>query len=314
MDELLRKTVKRDFNRLATALLLSQLLIVVVSNAVMLLHMSLLRVYYPLDSVNALWNMAYESGWMIIIAASVGVLPPLLLSVRSKRFESIPDENQSAGLVRPLFYLLLLLGLQMIIWLTAYPFVIAMEEAGYSFSAASQSASAMSSTGTMLFYSIAVAPICEELVYRGFVLRYLERYGRWFAVSISAFLFALMHGNIVQFPIALVAGLLFGYITVQYSIHTAIAVHIGNNLFVEGINRLSLVDAQLSLRVDSVVSMAALLVTLVALVLGVPAMIRWVRANKSEPHVFRWFFSCWPVLLLVAYLIYQTLSSLTYVG
>lgn len=314
MDDLLKTSVKRDFNRLGGALILSQILFLLVGYLVLLGQVHLLRMQHPFDSAQTLWDMANESGWMLILAAAVSAVPLLLLSIRMRRYEHIPDVSRSAGPARLLLFLLLLLGLQMAVVLVCSPLSAVMENAGYSFAEAEESASAMSTTGSMLFYSIAAAPICEELVYRGFVLRYLERYGRWFAVVISAALFALMHGNIVQFPIAFVAGLLFGYITVQYSIQLSILVHIGNNLFIEGMDRLALFDASLAYGIDGTVTLVSLIVLVVTVVARFPAFLAWVREGKGQPHAFQWFFSCWTVLLLAAYLVFTTLSSITFNG
>ena len=58
-----------------------------------------------------------------------------------------------------------------------------------------------------------LAPVCEELVFRGAILRTLLRWRRgWVAIAISALLFSLVHANPVQMPHAFVIGLLLGWL------------------------------------------------------------------------------------------------------
>ncbi len=78
---------------------------------------------------------------------------------------------------------------------------------------------------------IAVLPaLLEELLFRGCVLRVLRPYGDWFAITVSAVLFGLMHGNIIQIPFALVVGFALGWLyVVCENIWIPIAVHFANN-------------------------------------------------------------------------------------
>ena len=59
---------------------------------------------------------------------------------------------------------------------------------------------------------VVVAPVTEELFFRGILLRGLASRHRWrTALLVSATLFALMHANPWQFCSALTAGLVFGW-------------------------------------------------------------------------------------------------------
>ena len=48
--------------------------------------------------------------------------------------------------------------------------------------------------------SLVVAPVVEELTYRGLGYSLLERYGRWFAIVTVGCVFALDHGLVQAFP------------------------------------------------------------------------------------------------------------------
>jgi len=83
---------------------------------------------------------------------------------------------------------------------------------------------------SMFLYASVLAPVAEELLFRGYILRSLRPYGKKFAVFASAFLFGLFHGNLLQTPYAFLMGLLLGWITVEYSVIWAIVLHMFNNL------------------------------------------------------------------------------------
>ncbi len=78
----------------------------------------------------------------------------------------------------------------------------------------------------------AVLPaLIEEMIFRGYILGALRPHGDGLAVVLSAVLFALFHGNVLQIPFAFILGLVMGYLTVQTdSIWPAVLLHFTNNL------------------------------------------------------------------------------------
>ncbi|KRL87502.1 CPBP family intramembrane glutamic endopeptidase [Ligilactobacillus apodemi] len=93
-----------------------------------------------------------------------------------------------------------------------------------------ESATASSDTLSMFLYSALLAPIGEEILFRGYLLRNFQKLDERFAIIFSALLFGLYHGNIDQTPFAFVLGILLGYIAVNYGIYYSIALHIFNNM------------------------------------------------------------------------------------
>lgn len=93
----------------------------------------------------------------------------------------------------------------------------------------------------IIFFAMVVvaAPILEEILFRGIILDgYLKRYKPWHGILISAFLFALIHGNLAQGVGAFMLGILFGWIYWKTnSIIPCIILHFINNLiaFIGGI-------------------------------------------------------------------------------
>ena len=82
----------------------------------------------------------------------------------------------------------------------------------------------------LLVYVCVLGPIAEELVFRGVILKVLQKHGVSFAVIFSAFLFMLFHQNIAQLFLPFLLGIMLALITVRSgSIVPAILAHILNN-------------------------------------------------------------------------------------
>lgn len=64
----------------------------------------------------------------------------------------------------------------------------------------------------ILIFTVILAPIVEELIFRRAVLEHLLPYGEGTAIVVSALMFALAHGNFFQFFYTFGGGLLLGYV------------------------------------------------------------------------------------------------------
>lgn len=129
-----------------------------------------------------------------------------------------------------LCFLLFCIGAQMAnsLWITLLELLL--YPAGKSVMPVLEQVAGSSDTFSMFLYASLLAPVWEELLFRGYVLRALRPYGKRFSILCSALLFGLFHGNLLQTPYAVLMGLLFGYVTVEYSIGWAILLHMFNNL------------------------------------------------------------------------------------
>ena len=85
---------------------------------------------------------------------------------------------------------------------------------------------------TFFFMVVVAAPIFEEALFRGIILDgFLKNYKPWHGIFVSAFLFALIHGNLTQGISAFALGVLFGWIYWKTnSIIPCILLHFINNL------------------------------------------------------------------------------------
>ena len=78
---------------------------------------------------------------------------------------------------------------------------------------------------------IAVLPgICEELLFRGFIIRGFEKRGFWSAIIITAFLFAVLHLDPFRFLPVMMIGIWLGYLLLKtQSLYVPMLAHAANN-------------------------------------------------------------------------------------
>ncbi|MEA2441285.1 MAG: protease family protein [Thermoleophilaceae bacterium] len=84
---------------------------------------------------------------------------------------------------------------------------------------------------------IAVAPVCEELFFRGILFTVLRRYMPfWPAALIDGILFGFVHGSLVIVPVLAALGLMFCYVYARTgSLFATIALHSLNNTIAYGV-------------------------------------------------------------------------------
>jgi membrane protease YdiL (CAAX protease family) len=88
-------------------------------------------------------------------------------------------------------------------------------------------------TVILMVIGLSVVPaFVEEFAFRGVVLGLLRRFGDGFAIVASAFLFGVLHGNLIQAPFALIVGIILGFLVVKTnSIWPAVLLHFINNCY-----------------------------------------------------------------------------------
>lgn len=81
-----------------------------------------------------------------------------------------------------------------------------------------------------LLYACFIGPILEEIIFRGFILKSMQKYGNLTAIIVSSILFSMFHLNLVQFVNPVIMGIVLGFITIKSkSIVPSIIAHIFNN-------------------------------------------------------------------------------------
>lgn len=92
----------------------------------------------------------------------------------------------------------------------------------------------------LIIYQCIIAPITEEMFYRGMVLKVFSRANQRFAIVTSALFFGLAHGNLPQFFFAFLLGMFLAHIDIKHnSILPSVIVHIFVNSIAMIINHFS---------------------------------------------------------------------------
>lgn len=233
-----------------------------------------------------------NNGWGYIVATLAALL--ILHAWRGPDYfrEEILDKQQT---MRPTVFLCLLvlcLGAQMAnsLWIVSLESVLNLF--GTSAMGILEYVSGEAESFSMFLYASILAPVSEELIFRGYILRSLRPYGKRFAILGSAVLFGLLHGNLLQTPYTLLMGLVMGYVTVEYSIGWAVGIHLFNNLVLADL--LSRLTAGLPQIAAEVINLA---VIGTGAVLSLVILIRKrqeIRAYRSSEWIDRrcvkWFF------------------------
>ena len=89
------------------------------------------------------------------------------------------------------------------------------------------------SIGIQVLSTVVIAPIVEELIFRGLVFSKIRRISNVkIAAVLSALLFGIYHGNWIQAPYAFLMGLAAAYVYEKYkNILAPILLHASANLF-----------------------------------------------------------------------------------
>lgn len=162
-------------------------------------------------------------------------------------------------------------------------------------------------TFVLMVLTAAVLPaIFEELMFRGIILQSLRRFGDLFALGVSSLLFALLHGNLIQLPNALLTGMVLGYIALRTGTLLApILCHFINNL-------LPILLQTLGPHLpDALFNLLFLALNLIYVLLGLGGILYLSTAcsgffiplrgegRQSERYKYRSFFSSLPILAVI---------------
>ncbi len=122
-----------------------------------------------------------------------------------------------------------------------------------------------------------VPPLIEEFAMRGLLLSLTKKYGNAFAIISTAFIFGLFHGNFAQIPFAFICGLFFAYsVIATKSLWTGIIIHAMNN-GIACIQQILYWNYD-----DTVANNFFYIISAVGIVLGVVALIIYIRLFKNQ--------------------------------
>ncbi len=171
-----------------------------------------------------------NNGWGYLVAALMGVFLMLMWKKGQFCFHTIWKAENPMKVGSFIMLLCLFISGQTVFLVLSTIMEMLFNTVGITIQDSVESASTMGDTFSMFLYIGVVAPITEELFFRGLILRSLEPFGKRFAILGSAFLFGIFHTNIIQSPYAFAVGLVLGYTAATYHIGWAMVLHMANNM------------------------------------------------------------------------------------
>lgn len=190
------------------------------------------------STVNSVMNSLMDSQFLAGISAVYAVIAALALGFWYwKRFcpkkqphreiSSIINFPMAGGLV------LMMLGMQYIS--TYIVMLLATVNPGWyqTYEDLMKSIGFGNVTPLLALYSILIAPISEELIFRGVTMKYAEKVLPFLAANIlQAFLFGLFHANVIQGVYAFVVGMFCGYVCYKGgSLYLSVLFHMLFNIW-----------------------------------------------------------------------------------
>lgn len=175
-------------------------------------------------------NSLNGNAWGYFLAAGIGFLFMLIWKGGRFCFGEIWQKGKPMGVGNFLGLLCIMVGGQLVFQIVGTVLELILNIFGLSALTAFESASFEVNTISLFLYAGVLAPVAEEILFRGLILRILMPYGKKFAILSSAILFGLFHGNVVQTPFAFAVGLVLGYAAAEHSILWAMVLHMFNNM------------------------------------------------------------------------------------
>ena len=244
-----------------------------------------------LDAIEQAIFQATESAWGYFLAAAIGMLILLLWKKPGFWRYEIWAEGKPMKFGTFCGILCVFLGCQLLSQLGLVGFELILNAFGLSIAEGVEALSVDPDNFSMFLYASLLAPITEEILFRGLVQRSLMPFGKRFAILCSAFTFGLFHGNLIQTPYAFVVGLVLGYVAAEYSIGWAMLLHMINNLVIaDSLNRLTMHLPE---------ETAALILWAILLFFGVAAVIilvtkrQKIREWRSQETINRTYLGCY---------------------
>ena len=218
------------------------------------------------------------------------------------------EKSMSAGVFFSL--LCMCIGSQMVnsLWVSGLEFLYNLSDK--SLMPMLEAVSGASDTFSMFLYASVLAPVAEELLFRGFVLRTLRPYGKRFAILGSAFLFGLFHGNLLQTPYAFLMGLVLGYVAAEYSIRWAMGLHLFNNFVLADLltRLLSPMPEMMANMIQLILLGGCLAVSGVILLVKRGDIVAHIQSEWMDRRVLKCFFTSAGVVVMTVLMIVNILA------
>lgn len=150
-----------------------------------------------------------------------------------------------------------------------------------------------------LFFFAVIPAVCEEMFFRGYLLRAYSSLGVWRAIIFNSLLFGLLHGSIIRLPITFTLGVVLSLLVLKTgSLIPSMAVHFINNAvavaLTQGLTRF-LPQAQAAGSTAALPQIPFIAVAIVLVVGGAAALAVWAIV-RPEPPFAKPAERLWPAL------------------
>lgn len=158
---------------------------------------------------------------------------------------------------------------------------------------------------TFTFISVVIlAPIFEELIFRGMILQVLSKYNKVFAILVTSLLFGLLHLNMTQAVPAFFMSLILCYMCLKTdSLLVTILAHAGNNF-------LALMSAYSNNIMITVLVLSLVIYGLITVVSKSKEINEFIKEEKTNDNWYARFFKRIPNLLYLIFTILWIVISL----
>lgn len=122
-----------------------------------------------------------------------------------------------------------------------------------------------------IYVLVPLAPaICEELLFRGVIMRGFEKYGGVVCALLSASMFALMHGNFAQLILQFSGGLAIAAVTlITKNFLIGAAMHFANNMFTTFVSVQGAVFEDFAVNASYLIDAMTIIIGIVFIAIGV---------------------------------------------
>lgn len=286
-----RKKIKKSYSIGGTSMLLHFIAGNIFSAILIYIVMIILQLKHPDVSYNDLYNYAYASPAFIAITmltyllTNVGFAYMGLRWSKTKFSSLIQTKDFSIG--KAIKYCFCAIFIQYVAAIISMGVSDIVDKYGYSIDVIDDSSMAQTTLGMilMILYTCIIAPITEELFFRGMLLKTLSKVNQRFGIIATSIFFGLTHGNIRQFLLAFLLGIFLSHIVMKHdSLLPSVIVHMFVNTLSTIVNELSELDLSNSFL------MAVELVYLLIAIAGIAFFIEFRSSNKlpaTTPHQSR---------------------------
>lgn len=153
-----------------------------------------------------------------------------------------------------------------------------------------------------------IAPISEELLFRGLILSALKRFGTTFAVLTTSLLFALVHGNVIQAIPTFILSLFLCFIVLETkSIYSSMLIHFINNTF--AMLQLSFQDNEIVSTIFLITQFILILSAIISAIIKRKTIADFIFTKRTTK--VRSFFGNWVSIILLLLFIHYFLINIT---